>query len=514
MCRTRNCKQQSLFECLHVHQYSLDNLIVELSEASFSDIIKNKLHIQFLSNYLEKIETKIFIVEDVYVDKDFLEDHSLYYARCFKNYNRLCKRIHFFSNNYTEAELREIFFGTDVHEDVVHKFQESYLGFSVIKPLPRTIIGRTCLKTYSETDGRNYLTIRTFHANLFGIDLTVKTLPFQEQDSVVAACATSALWSAFQMTGDLFGHKILSPSKITQYAVENRICRSRPFPNTLGLTVEQMAHAIFKVELEPLCLDIKPTKMGKEIFLGNLYAYTKFSIPVLLVVDLYDESTNSIMGRHAITIAGFNTNGTAEQATLPLFSDKINKLYGHDDQIGPFTRIEYDASLGKWYSSWKAQNNPDAKVEIQPQLLLIPIYHKIRIPFETIWFHIYRFHQELSFLKNCFPSHKQILFDEIKWDIYLISNNDLKKKWRREKFIDAELRKDLLTTMLPKYLWSATVYRGEIQLSTFIFDATDIEQGLSVLKKISYDLEFNNMLKTFASIIKNSKSIVLSSYDE
>lgn len=443
-----------------------------------------------------------------------MEDHSLYYARCFKNYNRLCKRIHFFSNNYTDAELKEIFFGTDVPDVIVRKFQESYLGFSVIKPLPKTIIGRTCLKTYSETDGRNYLTIRAFHANLFGIDLSVKTLPFQEQDSVVAACATSALWSAFQMTGDLFGHKILSPCKITQYAVENRICRSRPFPNTLGLTIEQMAHAIFKVELEPLCLDIKPTAMGKEIFLGNLYAYTKFSIPVLLVVDLYDESTDSIMGRHAITIAGFNTNGIAARATLPLVSARIHKLYGHDDQIGPFTKIEYDATLGKWYSSWKPRGNPDARVEIRPQLLLIPIYHKIRIPFETIWSHIYRFHHEFLLFKKFFPKEHQSLFDEIEWDIFLISNNDLKKQLRSEKLINTELRKDLLTSMLPKYLWSATVYRKGIRLSTFIFDATDIEQGLSVLKKIPYDLEFNNMIKAFASVIKDSMSIVFRSYDE
>jgi len=173
---------------------SIDKLIEDLvKERASNEIVKNKKqHNRFLSGYLNSIGAKSYVIENKYVDKDFLTDYTLYYAKCFKDYGRLCKRVHFFNKEYTKKEISDVFFGVGKNEEI-QSLQESYLGFIIIKPLPETVIGRTCLKTYEENNGRNYLTTRLFHANLFGIDLDVKTLPFQEQDSVVSACATSAL---------------------------------------------------------------------------------------------------------------------------------------------------------------------------------------------------------------------------------------------------------------------------------------------------------------------------------
>lgn len=549
MCLKKNCKPPSPSEYWHSNPYSLDNLINELSlEESFRENIRRKPHVAYFSKYLDNIGAKCYVVEKEYVDKDYLEDYSLYYARCFKKYERFCKRIHFFSKDYDNTTLEKIFFETGVSEADITEFQNSYLGFIVVKPLPLTVIGRTCLKAYiPKTEGELFYIYCPIRANLFGIELSVETIPFQEQDKVVSACATSALWSAFQKTGELFDHKILSPSKITQYAVENRISKSRPFPNTSGLTPEQMAHAIFKVELEPLCINIEPVRESKdllpekgeseelflarkrkseelflakkreskELFLANLYAYTKLSIPVLFIVKIFDE-LKGIFVLHAISIAGFNiTNGKVVGTKLPLVSDRINKLYGHDDQFGPYTTIEYDTEQDMWYSLWETQDHK--KKELSPHLLLIPIYHKIRITFETIWSQINSFHKVLlnhkdQLLLDSENIFKAYQFDEIEWDIYLISNNDLKKQIRQDATIDTELRKELLSSVFPKYLWSATILSKRKPLTTFLFDATDIDQGLSVLTKIPYDVDFDDFAKSIVKNTKNLVSIVWRSY--
>lgn len=116
---------------------------------------------------------------------------------------------------------------------------------------------------------------------MFGIPLMVETIAFQEQDQVVAACATSALWSVFQLTGQLFHHPILSPVQITKAATAGVPYRSRAIPNE-GLDPEQMASAIRDVRLEPNLLEIN----NVEVLFSTLYAYIRGHVPVIAGVRL------------------------------------------------------------------------------------------------------------------------------------------------------------------------------------------------------------------------------------
>jgi hypothetical protein len=80
------------------------------------------------------------------------------------------------------------------------------------------------LKTYPQEAGRSFPATRRFTANLFGISLDIpQTLPFQEQDSIVAACATSALWSVLQATAKEFQHALLTPIEITDIHTSNDV---------------------------------------------------------------------------------------------------------------------------------------------------------------------------------------------------------------------------------------------------------------------------------------------------
>lgn len=105
--------------------------------------------------------------------------------------------------------------------------ENSYLGFVVVKPITdpeqqnEPFIGRTVLKTYSKDDGdehRHFL-INSYSASLFGFPLTIKSLPYQTQDSMVSKCATTAIWVSLYALNALFGTQTHSPFEITQTSV-------------------------------------------------------------------------------------------------------------------------------------------------------------------------------------------------------------------------------------------------------------------------------------------------------
>lgn len=178
--------------------------------------LEQKTHWGYLKAYLRELGTRTLLVEQGYVDRDFLEDYAAYYVRCFRAYDRLTTRLHLFRMPFDQARFRAILLGTEADTT---DLQDSYLGFIVVKPLPGIVIGRTCLRTYDDDDGRRWFPIlRRYSANLFGIRLSVESLAYQEQDTVVAACATSALWSCLQGTGKLYQHAIPTPVEITRAA--------------------------------------------------------------------------------------------------------------------------------------------------------------------------------------------------------------------------------------------------------------------------------------------------------
>src|SRR5687768_17318561 len=170
--------------------FSSANLFSALSNDQCTpDEVAAKKRAQYLYEYLSDIGARTIVVEPEYTDGDYLDDFASFYVRCHQNYERRCKRLHFFSAEVSEDVLRAALLEADRST-----LREAYLGFVVARPLPKAIVGRTLLKTYPP-DGarRHYTVVRDYDANLFGITLSVRSLPYQEQDSVLAACATVAL---------------------------------------------------------------------------------------------------------------------------------------------------------------------------------------------------------------------------------------------------------------------------------------------------------------------------------
>jgi hypothetical protein len=185
--------------------FSADNIRSALSNANAtSEEIASHGPATYLHEYLAFMQAATIVVEDPYTDADFLDDFTAYYARCYSPFGRRCKRLHFFRRDLTEEAFLELLRNPALEE--AGSLQTDYLGFVVVRPLPQTVIGRCILRTYDGDGGarRQSPVNRRYRVNLFGFDLHIDGLAYQEQDTVLAACATVALWSAFHKTGELF----------------------------------------------------------------------------------------------------------------------------------------------------------------------------------------------------------------------------------------------------------------------------------------------------------------------
>jgi hypothetical protein len=449
--------------------YGVEQLVSLLAEKATASTIEvaQKKHIDYLTSYFAELDAKTIVVELDYIDHDYLEDYSNYYVKCFYDYHRKCARLHFFQESFSSEDFSRVM--ASENEELLDKIKKTYLGFIVVKPLPKTIIGRSCLKTYPAAGARHYPVTRKYSANLFGIELEVSSLAYQEQDTVAAACATSALWSVFHGTGMLFHHAIPSPIEITKAALEKSPAEERNLPNK-GLNVVQLGHAIRHVGLDPYL--VKAT--NAHILKGTAYAYLRAGIPVYFSIRLYGpskistESRFEFIGGHGVAIGGYKTESPNAQPMVGtgflLRASRIDKLYVHDDQVGPFAWMGFDTEdidavqpndpqrssislSGLLTTSWFGGAG-----RALPNAILISLHYKIRISYDIIHDIVLEFDSILELLR---PQFLEVLTERIEWDIFLSQVNSFKSELLESVALGNGLKESVLTEKMPRYIWRA-----------------------------------------------------------
>lgn len=455
------------------HEGFKQTLMRFLPKGAIPRLVSQKWQVEFLDCHLSGLGLKTTVVERHYVDHDYLDDYSHYYSRCFKECPRVCLRFHFFSEKHKDRDVRNLLLKGGVAK--LRKFQKSYLGFVVIRPLPRTLIGRTCIwpRAGEDLDGMAACKI---DVSFFGCPLSVHCMPFQEQDHAVAACATSALWSACQVTSRLFGHAVQTPSGITEVATESGTALKRNWPNVGGLTTREMAYAIRKAGLDVIYLDIKKAapKRRREIVLGHLYAYLSMGIPVLLVGTLsYPGSARTEL--HAVCANGFHLSKIPFVPPNELVACDIDEITVSDDNVGPYSAFKVlrgGIPTIDFLTQWKVKNKQNEFCRFSLQNMLIPIYPQIRTSYEDVWEAANGFKILLSMVSSKLP---------LKWSISLVRGNDLKCRVRAMDDVSDDEKLCALHTGLPKYVWQVSLLANEEEGAVFGVDTTDSSQGLLVV---------------------------------
>lgn len=479
--------------------FSPENLASAFETEYFSKefIIKNKFHYKFFLEYLgskteDALHARTILIENEYLSRDFLHDFSSFYALCFNDsYQKKCKRVHFFKSEINEEEFEN---------DILHNTHKvindtNYLGFIVIKHLPNVLFGTTILQTYSnETKIRRYLT-RQYFVHIFGKELKINSIAFQEQDSAVSACATSALWSAFQKTSCIFQTPLPTPIDITNSAKNLFFETGRLLPSS-GLDHYQIGNAIKDVGLvfelrnnENYIANITRVK-------GFIYSYIKSGLPILLGLEI------DKIGRHLITLLGYQESKINFKRTksISLYSEQIKMFYAHDDQVGPFSRLQFIDSIVKnnlLETSWWKDKLGKRKLYAEIVSIIVPLSDKIRITFDDVY-------KIIGYFDNYL--YRILLNKECVWDIYLSRSDIYKDEISSNKFnIKQDLQAKILFRNLPKYIWIARALVDDLLLLEFIFDSTEIANGFYCLSfncfnsdirdRLLFDLEDKNFIE-------------------
>ncbi|MCE0780170.1 MULTISPECIES: hypothetical protein [Pseudomonas] len=485
---------------------TITNLVRECFGYDFPDIFE-KDQVDYVFNYLSKLpgtqKAKSVLLEYNYVDKDYLEDFSRYYVKRFGNDGHKCARLHFFSQDVDHRRITEILEGGKRAPKQMRALNASYLGFMVIKPLPRTFIGKTCLRVLPDVftnDKKKCRLAREYKVDLFGIPLTVKSIAFQEQDKVVAACATTAIWTALHALAWRDSRSIPSCSEITINAVNHVEGSANSFPSK-QLSNKQILRSL---DVEGLRYHAESMeKPDRKEFLQSVMAHVNSALPLILTGEVFTgRADGKYYGRggHAISIVGYKVDAGEEV------------LYVHDDRLGPFARaklVELDqytleGAVDKRDQKWalglqrmKTKNKWQEPHElIVPLFSIVPGDKKARLPFYYIYETCNLISAEATNeLRSKMGAEAECIEYHIKLrEISSIRQEVLKHVAKREvsddgstsRVADADYeswkndKQKFLTTSFARLQWSAVFSYEGTALFTVFFDASEIPQGHAV----------------------------------
>jgi len=488
-----------------VAKYSSDfiiNVIRHITRWSSRSEVSEKSHIIYLTNYLNHIGVKTVILESDYVDKHYLEDYSEYYARCFQSLPKTCARLHFFRESFEEAEFSNALNVLDLNfiNDKI-KSENSYAGFAVIRPLPVTCIARMCLIPYNFNDS-SFVLKDKINVSLFGIDLTIETAAFIEQDKVVSACATSAIWTLLNVNRTYRRELLPSPSAITKSALVADRNGARTFPAAGGLQIEHVCRSLKTYGLEPTVIDKQDyqEEYFHKIIKNVLIAYLSSNIPVLIGgrVSQIKENNEEFLGDHLVCALGYRIN-VPTKYPLP---KNIDRIYVHDDRYGPYVSLAKDPENE---STFTFELNQDGKCirkeKFEPQVLIIGLNHKVRIDFDYA-FNVAAVISEIigqfTQIKDSKEHTEFIEFIEfikstdIEFQVSLCHSKTLKTEVINEKYEFFSYNgtsefSNFLSANMPKYIWRCRFLHQKKEIfADVLLDATGVPQGDLVLGCLAY----------------------------
>ncbi|MBP0953619.1 hypothetical protein JTA33_24540 [Pseudomonas sp. 20GA0080] len=507
---------------------TLSALIRECFGYDFADIFL-KDQVRYLFNYLQERHCVSMLLEPEYIDREFLEDYSRYYVKRFGNDSYECGRIHFFSHEIDHKHLDLLLQGEPKDGLTQEKLQQHYLGFMVVKPLSRTFVGKTCLQL-TGVKGDGYGTkkkiAKRYDVNLFGIKLHVESIAFQEQDKVVAACATTAIWTALHALPWRDVKHVPSCSEITINALNFVEGSNNGFPNK-ELTNKQIQRS----------LDVEGLRYHSTLLLEQTLAwfracvtsYIESDLPLVLVGEVFsimppalDEAeaqeqaakavlTLKRVGGHAITVLGFD------------FRDSSNFLYIHDDRLGPYARVDLielkdyntPGELATRRTGWALafSKTPDlGKTWLDPHEILIPdacivpAEKKTRLPFQYAHGTAEAIAEQIRFWTEPLLASEEsrLAPGPVSYNIKLSSIAEVRQHVRNHKleysggatlqvevgevvsFTATELERwkedriRILTSPMARLQWEIDVFWGSKEIFKVLLDATDIPMGNAV----------------------------------
>jgi hypothetical protein len=388
---------------------------------------------------------------------------------------------------------------------------------------------------------RHYTVLRDYYVNLFGLPLSVSSIAFQEQDSVVGVCATSAIYALLHGVKPIFDTKLLCGLEITQLANRHAApipsiassSLTRALPNT-GLSLEQMFQTLSQVDLTPLMVGIDSEPWQRQNSIATLYAYLSAGLPVLAYVALVpitvlekkkneagldnnqlerlrQERLDALTAapKHAFTITGYSLDSLeniGDKTQITQMSQLVNKVYVHCDRVGPFAKFWVDHQYD-WLAfrpnaireptdlvsttdhAYRQLANKEQVLAV-PAGFIVPINDKLRLDFEATLVVLEAFKNHAGDDAN--PQ-------AIVWDIKIASVANLKASWGQLPCMDKLVKVRMLRSDFPRFCWRIIAHIRDADTAfEAILDCTAVDVATSILTVVPHNQSANILLSYFA----------------
>jgi hypothetical protein len=258
----------------------------------------------------DKLGARTAIIEP-YISTDWNSERSAVYARAFMESPQFANRIHFFRCAVSYGELYQI----------TKKLQKAYIGYTVIRPLQAFRVGDTILRSPWVVPKSSHDLVHClseFSVSLLGNRLTVRGMPFCQQDTTVGVCASADLWMLaryFNKLGEIARHR---PAEITTLATGTISLG----PAREGLGELQMADALRRMGLNPVVLPAMNDEEAREF----VYSCIESELPVIVGVP-----------EHVVVVIGHDYSSPVTDQMTSL-GEAVGSFIVHNDASGPYQK--------------------------------------------------------------------------------------------------------------------------------------------------------------------------------
>jgi hypothetical protein len=476
------------------------------------DVVYRQL--DYVEKYAGAHGCKSLLVEGHYIDRDYMEDYSVFYSRSLVPYRNWCQRVHFFK--LSRSELKRAFDkivmtglrkGKDEYRQACREFSnENYLGFVVIKSLPGCPVGRTVLRCYPGEAGnglrRRFECTREYVVHVAGVELTVQGLAFQQQDEGVSACATTALWAALQKFKEFEELGRATPAQITILAARSELPFGRPMPSE-GLSIGQMCQAVQALGVSPSLVRAKKFEVTRDIIFSAVAS--GFS-PVLVLTGWPVVERN-----HAVAVAGMEVrrrdrpSPMAPETHMDDRESDLVALYVHDDRYGPYLRATVAQEEEEFQLHFGPKRAPERWIVSH---ILIPMHSKIRLSFAGLWkcaagaTTVVHAHRE-AYLGTATLSGTYAKYVLLSDTWFARAHIYVENLFLSNKPAGAEIAKKLSKTVpLSRYVAVVRIRAPYLGILELLFDSTSTPRNIQCLCVVAVKKLTKNMLPTLRHLAK------------
>jgi len=245
-------------------------------------------------------------VIEPYVGTDWNEEFGHLYSRTFKIIRPTACRIHFFRAVDGKAlKTNDLFF---IPLNDPNSVAKEYLGYTVLRPISAYRVSETMLKSPWVIDPEPGAALNdemdlvhcqaTQTISLLGNELTVRGMPFMQQDTTVGVCAQADLWMVARYANLLGQAGRYRPATITRMATRTITLG----PPREGLIDLQILDALRRMGLNAILVTPKTPLEAREF----IYSCVESALPVIAGIP-----------NHVVVVIGHGSPGfQGERPTL------------------------------------------------------------------------------------------------------------------------------------------------------------------------------------------------------